>query len=119
MSLLQGTERAVVPAGGDALGVEPVDLLVEGRARAHVLERRGPRGRVGRRSRHAVEERGGGVAVDVVQRAESAVRPAGEQALRARPGDLLVEGRGRGDVLVGGDLGRGVGSIYFCIEIFI
>src|SRR5699024_11824460 len=51
-----GPVRAAAPSTGDALLERPAQLLVEDEARGDVTERRGARGRVGRRAHRAIDE---------------------------------------------------------------
>ena len=101
-------ERAVRPAGRDAAGLHPLNLLVEGMGGRHIREAGRARGGELRRACHAVEERRHRAALNGLQRAVGAVRVAGGDATLSQPRNLGVElvaalhvgEAGRGDVLV-------------------
>ena len=86
-----GAERAVRVAGGDALSLHPLNLLVEGVRGGHVLEARSGGGSELRGTLHAVEERRHCATFHGLQRAVGAVRVAGGDATLSQPRNFGVE----------------------------
>ena len=86
-----GAERAVRVAGGDALSLHPLNLLVEGVRGGHILEARSGGGSELRGTLHAVEERRHCATFHGLQRAVGAVRVAGGDAALSQPRNLGVE----------------------------